>query len=175
MGSGKSYYADKIASVMGIPHVDLDDAIEEDQGMSISEIFAQQGETEFRRLEAFMLRNKVAVLSADEDDSVSSGSLRNYTGLIACGGGTPCFHDNIQWMNDHGLTIWINPPIEVLKARLKTEQTKRPLIAELNEVELNHFVEKRLQSREKYYAQATIQVTNPSMPIEQIIKKIQHA
>lgn len=175
MGSGKSYYADKIASVMGIPHVDLDDAIEKDQGMSISEIFAQQGETEFRRLEAFMLRNKVAVLSADEDDSVSSGSLRNYTGLIACGGGTPCFHDNIQWMNDHGLTIWINPPIEVLKARLKTEQTKRPLIAELNEVELNHFVEKRLQSREKYYAQATIQVTNPSMPIEQIIKKIQHA
>lgn len=174
MGSGKSYYADKIASLMGIPHVDLDDAIEKDQGKSISEIFSQQGEAEFRRLETFMLRKKVAALSTDETDSVS-GKHRNYTGLIACGGGTPCFHDNMQWMNDHGMTIWINPPIEVLKARLKTEQAKRPLIAELNEAELNEFVEHRLQSRENYYAQATIQVTDPSMPIEQIIKKIQHA
>ena len=78
-------------------------------------------------------------------------------------------------MNDHGMTVWINPPIEVLKARLKTEQAKRPLIAGLNEVEFNEFVEHRLKSREKYYAEATIQVTDPSMPIEQIINKINHA
>lgn len=175
MGSGKSYYAERIASAMSIPFVDLDAAIEQDQGMSITAIFAQQGEAEFRLLEANKLRSEAALLSADKTHEDLLNRSGNFIGLIACGGGTPCYHDNMEWMNKYGMTVWINPPIEVLKSRLRTEKSGRPLIAGLNEEEFNVFIEIRLQSRERYYSQATIQITDPVMSIDQIIKKIHHA
>ncbi|MFN5423380.1 MAG: shikimate kinase [bacterium] len=175
MGSGKSYYADKIASFMGVPYIDLDAAIEQDQGRSITDIFAQQGEAEFRSIEARTLRDKVAFLSAQATASSSLVQQGNFTGLIACGGGTPCFHENMKWMNEHGLTVWINPPVDVLKRRLITEKANRPLIAGLDDEAFDEFIETQLQKRDRYYAQAAIQVNDPGMPIEEIIKKIQHA
>ncbi len=175
MGSGKSYYAEKIASMLKIPYIDLDAAIEQNQEMSIAELFARKGEAEFRRLEALTLKEQFALLAANSTASAPSSKGSDPLGLIACGGGTPCFHDNMKWMNERGLTIWINPSTAVIKARLKNERATRPLIAGLSDDELDEFVEAKLQSREKYYSQANIQITDPEMPIEQIIKKIHHA
>ena len=171
MGSGKSYYAEKIASVMQIPYVDLDAVIEQEEGMSINNIFKQRGEVEFRQLESVILRRQYEKLIRipPPENSLS------YVGLIACGGGTPCFHDNMNWMNEHGLTVWINPSAAILKERLKNEKAKRPLIAELTDDEFTSFVDAQLMSRAKYYSLSKIQITNTELTIRQIINQIQHA
>ncbi|MFX8731638.1 shikimate kinase, partial [Acinetobacter baumannii] len=81
-----------------------------------AEIFEEKGEAYFREKEAL--------------------SLRTFEGMhhliLATGGGTPCFHDNIQWMNEHGITIWLNEPTSMLTERLKAEKNHRPLVAALS-------------------------------------------
>lgn len=157
---------------MQIPFIDLDAEIERNQGMSIGEIFNRKGEEEFRRLEASILRERVAGFSEKE---LPLEQQSHVVALIACGGGTPCFHGNMDWMNQQGLTIWINPPAEIIKKRLAIEKDKRPLIASLSEKKLDEFVDAQLTYREQYYAKAKLQIINPEIPIEQIIKKINHA
>lgn len=160
---------------MAIPYVDLDEAIEKEEGMSVSEIFKHKGEDKFRQLESEILRKQVAALTLNHNVSDLSGMSSRVVGLIACGGGTPCFHDNMKWMNEHGLTIWINPSAEVLKARLRKEKVSRPLIAGLTDEECDGFVESQLKFREKYYSMSKIQITSPQIPLQEIIKKIQDA
>ena len=172
MGSGKSFFAEKIASMMNIPFIDLDVELEREEGASIGEIFSKKGEDEFRRIEASLLRQRVASFCENDRSAVDTG---NFVALIACGGGTPCFHDNIEWMNQHGLTIWINPPVEVLKQRLVLETEKRPLIAGLSGELLENYIDTQLKVREQYYAKAKIQITNSATPIEEIIKMIKDA
>ena len=138
MGPGKSYWAQRIAASKNIDWTDLDAQIEKDALMTIKEIFETQGETFFRNKEKEVL-HKLA-------------SFANI--VIATGGGTPCFHDNMQWMNKHGITIWIDEPIEVLAERLKKEKAHRPLIKDLNDEELIHFLSIKLEERSKFYSQA---------------------
>ena len=75
--------------------------------------------------------------------------------VLATGGGTPCFHENMQWMNKHGVTIWIDEPIEVLAERLIKEKDHRPLIKSLSDDELHNFLSKKLTERTPFYSQAT--------------------
>ena len=172
MGSGKSFYAEKVASMMKIPFIDLDVELEREEGISVSEIFATKGEDEFRRIEASLLRQRVASFNEQAGAAIDGD---NFFALIACGGGTPCFHDNMDWMNQHGLTIWINPSSEVLKQRLVLEKTKRPLIAGLSGEEFDIYIDTQLSIRKQHYAKANIQITNPETSIEEIINKINHA
>jgi shikimate kinase len=172
MGSGKSFYADKIASMMKMPFIDLDVELERKEGVSISEIFSQKGEEEFRRIEASLLRECVASF---HEKAGSANDTGDFVALIACGGGTPCFYDNMHWMNQHGLTIWINPPSDVLKQRLVLEKAKRPLIAGLSGEALEKYIDAQLSIRAQYYAKANIQITNSETSIEEIINKIKHA
>ena len=138
MGSGKSYWAQRIAEKENMDWMDLDQEIEKETSLSIKEIFAGYGEEYFREKERVALRN-----------------LSNYKNIIiATGGGTPCFHNNIQWMNHHGITIFIDEDVEILTERLKKEKAHRPLIKDLSDAELHNFLFEKLQDRYLFYSQA---------------------
>lgn len=138
MGTGKSYWAQQIADAHAMDWADLDAQIEKDTSMTIKEIFATEGEAYFRDKEREVLHALTGF-----------GNM-----IIATGGGTPCFHDNMQWMNDHGITIWIDEIVEVLAERLKKEKEHRPLIKDLTDEELLHFLAIKLSERSKFYAQS---------------------
>ena len=138
MGSGKSYWAQRIAEKTKMNWIDLDQQIEKDTSMTIREIFAAKGEDFFREKERDALRE-----------------LSKYDNIIiATGGGTPCFHNNMQWMNEQGITIWIDEEINILAERLRKEKEHRPLIKDLSDEELHGFLYRKLTERSPFYLQA---------------------
>ncbi len=139
MGSGKSHWCKKLSKKIKSGAYDLDFLIERLEEKTIAEIFAEDGEDYFRKKEAKTLR-----WFAEKKSFV-----------LATGGGTPCFHDNMQWMNKHGATIWIDEPIEILEERLIKEKDHRPLIKSLTDDELHNFLSKKLAERRVFYSQAT--------------------
>jgi len=139
MGSGKSYWKQHLAKMLKTGGYDLDFIIEAQEEKTISEIFKEDGEEYFRETEAKLLRlfgvKKIFVL--------------------ATGGGTPCFHNNMKWMNEQGITIWIDEPFKVLIERLLKEKSHRPLISHLDEEGINEFLTNKYKERKPYYSQAT--------------------
>ncbi len=140
MGSGKSHWGKIWAAQYKLGFIDMDEEIEMIERKSVTEIFESKGEDYFREVEAKLLRTYTELEST----------------IIACGGGTPCFHDNMQWMNDHGLTIYLTSTPEDILRRLIKGQQQRPLIKKLNQAELLFFIEKKLKEREPFYSQANI-------------------
>ncbi len=141
MGSGKSYTGKRLAARLQYPFYDLDTFIEQKTGRSIPEIFAEAGEEGFRQLERQALHETEALERA----------------VIACGGGTPCFFDNMQWMNARGVTVWLRPPLGVLYQRLQRKPHKRPLLAGLtSEQNWMSFLEDKLTKRLPFYSQAQL-------------------
>lgn len=140
MGSGKSHWGKIWATQYKLAFVDLDEAIGMQEGKSVVDIFEDKGEAYFRDIEAAKLRE--------------TGQLRNT--IIACGGGTPCFHDNMQWMNEHGISVYISATPDEILRRLSRGQEQRPLIRKLNPAELLFFIEQKLNEREPFYKQANI-------------------
>ena len=147
MGSGKSYWAKYLSNQYKMNWLDLDAAIEEANNQTIETIFATKGEDFFREQE------KEILLSIEAADNI----------IVATGGGTPCFHNNMQWMNEHGITIWIDEPIDVLVSRLLTEKSHRPLIKNLKENELSDFFSRQLEKRKSFYQQATFHLNGKSI------------
>jgi shikimate kinase len=140
MGSGKSYWGNLLAEQMGNTFIDLDELIVQQENKTIVELFEQNGETWFRQKETATLKT-----IAEKKDII-----------IACGGGTPCFNNNMQWMNERGTTVYLAAaPTDIVK-RISTEQEKRPLIKNLTAQELSIFVEKQLKEREPFYTMAKI-------------------
>ncbi len=157
MGAGKSYWGKQLAEHLELPFYDLDDVIVESEEMSISDIFATKGEDYFRQKEGFWLRE------------LSEGD--NF--LISCGGGVPCFQDNMDVMNERGTTIWLNPELAVIVDRLKRKKSKRPLIADLPDDELLAFVEKKLAERQPFYQQAKITIAeSDSVTLDTFTKRL---
>ena len=74
--------------------------------------------------------------------------------IVACGGGTPCFFNNMELMNERGTTVWLNTPIERLHERLQRNRSKRPILANKTDEELLNFISEALASREQFYNQA---------------------
>lgn len=138
MGSGKSYWKQDLAKLCKTGGYDLDYIIEAEGEKTITEIFKEDGEAYFRKIEAKLLR--------------WFGEKKAF--VLATGGGTPCFHDNMSWMNKQGVTIWIDEPINILVSRLIQEKNNRPLLSTLNENELAHFLENKLEERRGYYMQS---------------------
>lgn len=147
MGSGKTYTGKRLAEALGYDFYDLDTLIEEQEGCKIAAIFEEKGEARFREIEQQTLHR-----TADEVNVV-----------ISCGGGTPCFFDNMEWMNARGVTIWLNPPVELVLRRLQRKPHKRPLLAGLETDEQWHeFIERKLEERRPFYSLAQIVYTQPS-------------
>lgn len=142
MGSGKTVTGRLVASRLGYEFLDLDDWIEKKEGRTISQIFASEGERSFRDLEQKALREM--------------GSRERI--VISCGGGTPCYSDNMEWMNKRGVTVFLNPSIQVLAERLRSGQEHRPLIRGLDRDGLFSFIESRMKERMPFYAKAMLQV-----------------
>lgn len=138
MGAGKTTIGKVLARDMGMEFYDLDDYIESRFHQKIPDIFAEKGEEGFREMEKRML-HEVA-----EFENV----------IISCGGGTPCFFDNMDFMNSRGETVFLDAPPEVLKEHLKMGKTVRPLIQGKTDEELTAYIEESLQKRIPYYQKA---------------------
>ena len=138
MGAGKTTLGKAFARAMGLTFVDLDWYIEERFHKTVSRIFAERGEEGFRELEKRMLHEV-----GDFEDVV-----------ISVGGGTPCFFNNIDYMNQAGETVFLDVDNRVLFRRLKVAKQQRPLLAEKNDEELMAFIVDALQNRLPFYTQA---------------------
>lgn len=171
MGSGKSHEGNLLSQELGLPFVDLDKWIEEKEKAAISTIFSMKGEDYFRIQESEAIKEVYQFLTDDEHDYVD---FLGFRGIIATGGGAPCFFDNMNWMNQHGITIWLDLPIELLLERLKKEKSKRPLLAEKNDNELKEFIALKLKERSSFYNHATIRISSlPNTTL--LIQKIKDA
>lgn len=138
MGAGKTYWGKQLAEHWNLPYYDLDEVIVAEEEMAVSDIFNTKGEDYFRERESAILRQLV------KQDRF----------LISCGGGTPCFQDNMDFMNENGVTIWLNPSVSVMVERLQRKKYKRPLIQDLADEDLTAFIEKKLAERQPFYQQS---------------------
>lgn len=156
MGAGKSSMGILLASDLARPFIDLDAYIEEQEQLSISEIFETKGESHFRNLERKYLKDLLK---------------RKGRFVIAVGGGTPCNNKNIDLLLKYN-TIYLKCPIAILADRLWTARKQRPLISLLdNKRALYNYVQKNLSQRKLYYKQANIIVWNIGKPRE-VLKRI---
>jgi len=154
MGSGKTTIGKLVAARLGHSFVDMDAHIEEKQFKSVSQIFAEKGEAEFRLLEQKCLHEV-----AEFEDVV-----------ISTGGGAPCFFDNIKFMNAHGITIYLKLTATELAERLELiGVSKRPLLANRKGEELRQFIAEGLGKREPFYTQATFSLSGS---IEQTVEDV---
>ena len=74
--------------------------------------------------------------------------------IIACGGGTPCYTDNMKWMNENGLTVFIKAKAQTLLQNMSHEIGKRPLFKKINQAEILTFIKQKLKERDSYYTSA---------------------
>lgn len=161
MGSGKSHWGKLIAGECGMPFIDLDEAIAAKTKMSVTEIFEQKGEEYFRSRERELLEEIIS-----EKNSV----------VLACGGGTPCFFNNIDLMKASGTVIWLNTSIDVLFERLIEGRKQRPVLKNIPDEELKEVIVRKLNERRIYYDQADIVIDNErEISTANFIQTILHA
>ncbi len=138
MGSGKTTVGKALAKEVGLPFYDLDWYIETRMRKKVSQIFAEQGEEGFRRIERNMLHEV-----AEFEDVV-----------ISCGGGTPCFFDNMDYLNQQAQVVYLRCKPEVLRKHLLMGKGDRPLLKGKSAEELIDFIKTQLSAREPFYTQA---------------------
>ena len=150
MGSGKSTIGNDLSQIMNAPFVDLDTLIEQELGLDICDIFHQNGEYFFRKQEQYYLTSF------------------NYTQnmIVAVGGGTPCFFDNMHFMNTIGMTIYLKVSYEELINRLQFSNS-RPMLFK-KQVNLQDLVKEQLIEREKYYQKSQYVIESDIISIEQV-------
>lgn len=140
MGSGKTTLGRAYAKAEELEFIDLDWYIEERFHKEVRQLFAEHGEKGFREIEQNMLKEVAQFENV----------------IIACGGGTPCFFDNMDYMNGMGQTIFLNAHPEILFRRLSVAKKKRPLLANKNNEELKQFIRESLDKRGEFYRKAHI-------------------
>lgn len=157
MGSGKSTIGSGLAPLLKMEFIDLDRYIENRWHKSIPLIFEENGEEGFRKIE------QKALLEVSEFEDV----------VVATGGGAPCFFNNMELMNETGITIYLNSDIETLTARLTKSQNQRPLIKKKSKEELQIFISEALKQRAQFYERSKIIVkANDNLTPDDIIKKL---
>jgi len=159
MGSGKSSVAKALSSKLKTNHIDLDQFIESSEGISISNIFEKKGEINFRKTEREYLEN---ILKS-----------KKYS-IISLGGGTPCYFDNIEFINKFSNnTIFLKTSIYELTERLFIEKDDRPIISHLKSKKiLNDFIAKHLFERSKFYNKSKIVIDTDKKGIEEIVGEL---
>lgn len=140
MGVGKTTIGKLLSAELNVEFIDLDKYIENRYRKTIHELFDKKGEDGFRKIEREML-HEVA-------------TFQNV--LISTGGGTPCFYDNMIYMNKMGVTVYVKASVEQLVSRLLASKNARPLIQNKSPYELKEFVTQHLAQRQTYYSQANI-------------------
>lgn len=156
MGTGKSFWTKKLSKKLKTGGYDLDHLVESHEEKTIAEIFAEDGEVYFRKSEARLLR--------------WFGEKKSF--ILATGGGAPCFHENMEWMNKEGVTVWIDEPVDQLVERLVPEKAHRPLISHLSDEELYTFLTGKLAERMAFYRQAAYHLEGDAINDESFAKII---
>ncbi len=157
MGCGKTYWSKILSKKLTIPFFDLDEKITEQAGKSITAIFREDGEEYFRQIE----KETLYILTESHD-----------TFVMACGGGTPCYFNNIDYLNKNGTTVWINCSVDCLHTRLVKEKEKRPLIRNLSDDELKAFIVKKIGDRRIYYQQAAVTLNEDQQTLTDLLTKV---
>jgi len=161
MGSGKTHWGKQLAAQLTIPFFDLDEVITTLEKRTIPEIFAESGEESFRITEKKCLEELI----------------ENHSSMVlSCGGGTPCFFNNIDLMKKYGIVVWLNTNIEILLQRLLKEKLTRPLLKNMADAELKSYIIRKLNERRMYYEQSDVILDNEnSISVNAFIQTILHA
>ena len=154
MGSGKTHWGRLLSAKLQLPFSDLDTVIVEKEERTVSELFSEKGEEYFRTREKEVLEEIIGLQESF---------------ILSCGGGTPCFFNNIELMKKNGKVVWLNTAIDVLQERLLKERMSRPLIRDIGDDELRRYIARKLSERKMYYEQADVMVNEESVSLEQLI------
>ncbi|MCK5823921.1 MAG: shikimate kinase [Ichthyobacteriaceae bacterium] len=158
MGSGKSTYGQLLSLKLGIKFIDLDDYIESETKMTVSEIFKEKGENWFREFEKQSLRKLV-----------SGGDV-----VLSLGGGTPVYFDNMDFVNQHSKSVYLNASVDTLFMYLSKNRSKRPIIKDLTDEELHGFIATHLSKRVDFYNKAEFNVITDFKSIKEIVEEIKY-
>ena len=157
MGCGKSLWGKMIANHYNYQFIDLDAYIEERENMSISEIF-----TKFKE-EGFREREHKALKSISSIDNI----------IVATGGGTPCFYNNMEKMNHWGETLYIEGSPELLCERIRNSKKERPLVKNISQDELLGYIQDHLNSRKSFYELAKHKIVSGNLELNHFIQLIE--
>ncbi|WP_313807198.1 shikimate kinase [Flavobacterium sp.] len=162
MGSGKTTIGKLLSEKLQLPFFDLDDLIENETQNTISQIFAEQGEIKFRKIEHTVLNQFI-----DSNDEF----------VLSLGGGTPCYANNhLLLQRDDVFSVYLKTSISELVSRLQKEKKHRPIIANLSDSEIDEFIAKHLFDRSYFYNQSkTIVSVDGKLPLEivnEIVEKL---
>lgn len=156
MGSGKTTVGKKLAVRLGYSFLDLDKKIENKYKISIPDLFTKYDEDIFRKLEQETLHDTINLTNT----------------VISTGGGTPCFYNNMELINKHGLSVYLKMHPKSLCDRLIKSKKKRPLIANKSPKEIMDHITNHLSEREFYYNQSTMTIKGESLDIAELSKSI---
>lgn len=155
-GVGKSWWMRQISQQYSIKGIDLDEVIEAKSRLTIPEYFENYGEDKFRAFETKQLHEVVECNSTEF--------------VLACGGGTPCFFDNISYIKNNGIVIYLKASVSYIIKNLTTGLQSRPIIAQATDLEEN--INQLLHFREVYYEQAHYKIDIEQDNIKDIIERI---
>jgi shikimate kinase len=156
-GSGKSTIASELCQLLNYKLIDTDEEISKKEKSSIEEIFSTKGENYFRETERDILRLVI----------------KNENSVISTGGGTPCFFDNMETINKHGVSIFLNVPLEETAKRLLAHPNKnRPLILGKSPEQLMSFLKEKVKERGVYYKKANMEFKDTNLTADQIVKAL---
>ncbi len=157
-GSGKSTLGMELSEHLKIEFYDLDQYIENHAGKGITQIFIEDGEDGFRVIENHCLQRV---------------SEQPYPKVIATGGGTPCFHHNIDYINNNGVGIFLDVPLKIIADRLIQQGTdRRPLLRDKTPKELLAQLQDHFFQRKDYYLKVLIHLEGPSISMNDIIEEL---
>lgn len=157
-GSGKSTFGKQLASTLNFPFYDLDSLVEENFKMKIPEIFSKLGEGQFRKWESESLKKILE-------------SQHSY--VLASGGGCPCFNDNMDLINEHAVSVYLDVPLGEISKRLGVSKIQnRPMFQDLDRVEISMKLKSLLTDREYFYNQAKIKLSGEDFSAELLISEL---
>lgn len=164
MGCGKSTIARKIARRTGAAVLDTDKMVEEKEKASVADIFRYEGEDRFRELEREVLEKIIA----------DGGEV-----VVSTGGGLPVWHDNMERMNEAGVTVYLRRSAKQIARRLSPYgRAKRPRISGLADSELIDFMTGDMATREPFYGKASLVVdcdrVSDADLVERILTQLKH-
>lgn len=157
MGSGKTTIGKKLARLLRITFIDMDEYIEKREKLTVQSLFENFGEAAFRKIESSCLDELLK----------KQGNL-----VIALGGGTICYENNLDKIKKAGTLIYVELPVAALTQRLEKSKTKRPLLKNLKDDELTAYINDKLNERKDFYDQAHITISGLSLTPQILREKI---
>ena len=161
-GCGKSYALQMLLGTPNLNGVDMDAHIQYAIGDTISNFVNQNGWQTFREVE------QAALIELTAKFQQQSQGLA----IIACGGGTPCFFDNLKYMHANGTTVWFNLPAPTIASRLIGTDNVRPMLKDNDVSIMNDFVENLYKERQPFYSQANIIINEAINTKEALLEKL---